>query len=51
MTNINSYTVPVDDEGILTIPQDLLDQLGWKPGDKLEWLVNPDESFTLRKIE
>ena len=44
------YIVPVDDEGILTIPDELMDALDWKAGDTLEWIDNKDGSFTLKKI-
>ena len=44
------YIVPVDDEGILTIPDELMDALDWKAGDTLQWIDNKDGSFTLKKI-
>lgn len=46
-----SYTVPIDEDGILTFPDELMDKLGWKEGDELEWIDNKDGSFTLRKLE
>ena len=45
------YIVPVDEDGILTFPDELMDKLGWKEGDELEWIDNKDGSFTLRKLE
>lgn len=42
-------TLTVDENGILTFPQDLIDELGWKEGDVLEWIENTDGSFLLRK--
>jgi bifunctional DNA-binding transcriptional regulator/antitoxin component of YhaV-PrlF toxin-antitoxin module len=39
----------VDDDGILTFPENFLDSLGWKEGDVLEWIDNKDGSFSLRK--
>ena len=45
-----SWIVPVDDEGILTFPDELMDALDWHPGDMLEWIDNQDGSFTLKKI-
>lgn len=44
------YTVPVDEDGILTFPDELMDALDWKEGDTLEWIDNKDGSFTLKKI-
>ena len=46
-----SYTVPIDEDGILTFPDELMDKLGWKAGDELEWIDNNDGTFTLKKLE
>ena len=43
------YIVPVDEEGVLTFPDELMDSLGWQPGDILEWIDNKDGSFSLKK--
>ena len=40
----------VDDDGILTIPEDILESTGWKEGDVLEWINREDGSFELRKV-
>ena len=40
----------VDDDGILTIPEDILESTGWKEGDVLEWINREDGSFELRKL-
>ena len=42
-------TLKVDDEGMLTFPDEMLEELGWKEGDVLEWIDNKDGSFSLRK--
>jgi len=39
----------VDDDGFLTIPEDILESTGWKEGDMLEWINREDGSFELRK--
>ena len=44
-------TLTVDDNGILTFPDELLEKTGWKEGDVLEWIPNNDGSFTLVKKE
>jgi bifunctional DNA-binding transcriptional regulator/antitoxin component of YhaV-PrlF toxin-antitoxin module len=44
-------TLTVDDNGILTFPDELLEKTGWKEGDVLEWILNNDGSFTLMKKE
>jgi len=42
-------TLTVDDDGILTFPDEMMEELGWKEDDVLEWIDNKDGSFTLRK--
>lgn len=34
---------------ILPIPQELLDRMGWKPGDNLEWVQDDKERWILKK--
>ena len=52
-TNLNTnYTVTVegnDEECFLPLPEDLLDHLGWNDGDMLEWIINDDNTITIRK--
>lgn len=45
-----TWTREVDDDGILTIPEDILESTGWKEGDVLEWIDRKDGSFELRKL-
>jgi len=35
---------------ILPIPQELLDKMGWKPGDNLEWVQDDKERWILKKV-
>ena len=42
-------TLIVDDDGILTFPDEMIEKLGWKEGDMLEWIDNKDGSFSLVK--
>jgi hypothetical protein len=58
MTEIKtSWTVTVEeaDDGsgdlVMPLPQDFLDQQGWKEGDTLDWKDNKDGSWTLSKVE
>ena len=44
-------TLTVDENGILTFPDELMEELGWREGDMLEWIPNDDGSFTLKKKE
>ena len=42
-------TLTVDDDGILTFPDELIEKLVWKEGDVLQWIDNNDGSFSLVK--
>ena len=48
--NTTTWIREVDDDGILTIPEDILESTGWKEGDVLEWINREDGSFELRKV-
>lgn len=37
-------------EFFITPPEGMLEKMGWKPGDKIDWLDNKDGSFTLIKV-
>lgn len=39
------------DEYFLTIPDELLDSLGWEEGDVLEWKVNSDGTVLLERVD
>lgn len=50
--NLKHWTVAVEQDGddlILPLPQAMLDLVGWKPGDDLEWLDQGDGSWVLKK--
>ena len=49
--NIMKTTLTIDNDGILTFPDELLKEIGWKEGDVLEWIPNDDGSFNLVKKE
>ena len=53
-TNLNTnYTVTVEgneEECFLPLPEDLLDSLDWHDGDVLEWIINEDNTITIRKV-
>ena len=42
-------TLIVDEDGVLTFPNEMMEELGWKEGDMLEWIDNKDGSFSLVK--
>jgi len=43
-------TLTVDDNGVLTFSEELLQETGWKEGDMLEFIDNGD-SFIMRKVD
>ena len=51
--NIN-YTVTLEEDGdecILPLPDEILDKLDWQEGDVLDWIVNDDNTITIKKVE
>ena len=44
-------TLTVDDDGAITFPDEMIQQLGWKEGDVIEWIDNNDGSFSLVKSD
>lgn len=50
------WRLPVEIDGVsgdyyFTLPEDLLEQTGWKENDSLHWIDNNDGSFTIEKVE
>lgn len=50
------WRLPVEVDGIsgeyyFTLPEDLLEETGWKENDALHWVDNGDGSFTLEKVD
>jgi bifunctional DNA-binding transcriptional regulator/antitoxin component of YhaV-PrlF toxin-antitoxin module len=47
-----SWTVTLEEDGsdlILPFPQEMLDEVGWNPGDNLEWHDRGDGTWEIRK--
>ncbi len=44
-------TLQVDENGILTLTDELLEATGWKEGDEIEFIDNNDGSFSMRLTE
>jgi len=49
--NIMKTTLTIDNDGILTFPDELLKEIGWKEGDVLLWIDNQDGSWSLKKSD
>jgi bifunctional DNA-binding transcriptional regulator/antitoxin component of YhaV-PrlF toxin-antitoxin module len=46
---MKSWTITIDEDGILPLPNDLLTEAGWKEGDSLIWIDNKDGTWSLIK--
>lgn len=50
--NLKCWTVSIEQDGedlILPLPQEMLDEVGWLPGDNLEWIDRGDGTWEIRK--
>ena len=47
---VKSWVLPVDDEGVIILPEDLLERTGWKEGDTLVYEIG-DGGVIVRKKE
>lgn len=52
-TGLQSVQLEEDEYGNLFVPfpQELMDKLGWKENDTLEWKDNQDGTFTIFKVD
>jgi hypothetical protein len=54
---MTTWTVTIEeaDDGsedlVLPLPQNLLDQVGWREGDVLEWSNNEDGTYYIQKVK
>lgn len=48
---MKTWTLSVEDGGILTLPPDLLLEANWAEGDTICWIDNHDGSWSLIKEE
>ena len=46
---MKSWTLTINEDGILPLPQDLLNEMGWKEGDTINWIDNKDGTWSLVK--
>lgn len=46
---MKTWTLTVTEDGILSLPEDLLNETGWKEGDCLSWINNNDGSWSIVK--
>ena len=43
-----TWVIPVDDEGGISFPEDLMKVMEWEDGTVLEWDINDDGSIKLK---
>ena len=48
---MKQWTLEVQDDGILEFPPDLIEETGWKEGDRIQWIDRKDGSFEMKKID
>jgi bifunctional DNA-binding transcriptional regulator/antitoxin component of YhaV-PrlF toxin-antitoxin module len=50
-TEANTWNLLVDEDGVLTLPDEVWQTLGWMEGDSLEFIENDDGSFQIVKVD
>ena len=51
---MKQWTIDVerDDNGaFITLPDEVIEETGWKPGDRIQWIDRKDGSFEMKKID
>jgi hypothetical protein len=43
-----TWVLSVDEEGVISFPEDLMNVMGWSEGTALLWQVDPDGSIQLK---
>jgi len=43
-----TWVLSVDEEGVISFPEDLMNVMGWNEGTALLWQVEPDGSIQLK---
>jgi hypothetical protein len=51
MSERKTWICNVNDDGILTFPDELMDLQGWKEGDDINFDILPDGTLILTKVE
>jgi bifunctional DNA-binding transcriptional regulator/antitoxin component of YhaV-PrlF toxin-antitoxin module len=51
MSERKTWICDVDDDGILTFPDELMNLQGWKEGDNINFDILPDGTLILTKVE
>jgi bifunctional DNA-binding transcriptional regulator/antitoxin component of YhaV-PrlF toxin-antitoxin module len=51
MSTRKTWICEVDDEGVITFPDELMEIQGWKEGDDINFDILPDGTLILTKVE
>ena len=51
MTERRTWLCNVDDDGVLTFPDELVELQNWKEGDEINFDILPDGTLILTKVE
>jgi bifunctional DNA-binding transcriptional regulator/antitoxin component of YhaV-PrlF toxin-antitoxin module len=51
MTERRTWICDVDDDGVLTFPDELVELQNWKEGDEINFDILPDGTLILTKVE
>ena len=51
MTERKTWLCDVDDDGVLTFPDELVELQNWKEGDEINFDILPDGTLILTKVE
>jgi len=46
-----TWVLPVDEEGVISFPEDLMNTMQWHEGTELLWQVEPDGSIKLKSAD
>jgi hypothetical protein len=51
MSTKRTWICEVDDDGVITFPDELMELQGWKEGDDINFDILPDGTLILTKVE
>jgi bifunctional DNA-binding transcriptional regulator/antitoxin component of YhaV-PrlF toxin-antitoxin module len=51
MTERRTWLCDIDDDGVLTFPDELMELQNWKEGDDINFDILPDGTLILTKVE
>ena len=46
-----TWVLSVDEEGVISFPEDLMNVMGWEEGTELSWQMESDGSIQLKSVD